>query len=195
MALNWQKTPILLGSQSPRRAQLLADLGLDFRQTKADMEEHYPNSLKAGAIAEYLAEAKADYLSAERQSDEVLICSDTVVWNKGKSLEKASSREEALEMLRAMSGGIHEVITGVCCIAPEGKTVFSDSCRVRFRKLSEKEMAYYLDTFNPYDKAGAYGIQEWIGMAAIEAIEGSFFTVMGLPTHRIVDYLDRRLGL
>tara|TARA_B100001115_G_C15818432_1_gene406599 strand:- start:1024 stop:1605 length:582 start_codon:yes stop_codon:yes gene_type:complete len=192
MALKWQESPILLGSQSPRRAQLLKDLGLKFRQCKADLDEVYPAELKAGAIAEFLAEAKADFLSAERQDHEILICSDTVVWNKGQSLEKAANREEALAMLAALSGGEHEVITGVCCIAPEGKTVFSDVCKVRFRAMDQAEMEYYVDTYKPYDKAGAYGIQEWIGLAAIEAIEGSFFTVMGLPSHRIVNYLKAR---
>lgn len=193
MALDWQKTPLLLGSQSPRRASLLKDLGLSFRQTKADMEENYPSELKGAQIAEYLAEAKADFLAEQRQEDEILICSDTVVWNKGQSLEKAQSRAEAIAMLQALSGGQHEVITGVCCLGPEGKTVFSDACIVRFRELSTSEIEYYVDTYQPYDKAGAYGIQEWIGLSAIEAIEGSFFTVMGLPTHRIVAYLKERI--
>lgn len=192
MALSWQESPILLGSQSPRRAQLLADLGLSFRQTKADLEEVYPGHLKAGEIAAYLAEAKADALVSERSASEILICSDTVVWNKGQSLEKAHNRAEALAMLAALSGGSHEVITGVCCIAPEGKTIFTDSCTVRFRTLDPAEMEYYVDQYQPFDKAGAYGIQEWIGLAAIEAIEGSFFTVMGLPTHALVNYLKSR---
>lgn len=192
MALDWQESPILLGSQSPRRAQLLADLGLRFRQTKADLDEVYPSHLQGGEIAAYLAEAKAEALMEQRQENEILICSDTVVWNKGQSLEKAQSRAEALAMLAALSGGSHEVITGVCCIAPEGKTIFTDTCKVRFRALDQVEMEYYVDQYQPYDKAGAYGIQEWIGLAAIEAIEGSFFTVMGLPTHAIVSYLKSR---
>jgi len=193
MALNWQNSPLLLGSQSPRRAQLLEALGLQFRQAKANLEEHYPPQLKGAQIAEYLAEAKADALAKERADDEILICSDTVVWNKGESLEKAANREEAMQMLLKLSGSDHEVITAVCCIAPEGRTVFSDTCKVRFRELDEAEILYYVDEFKPYDKAGAYGIQEWIGLAAIEAIEGSYFTVMGLPTHRIVEYLRQRL--
>lgn len=193
MALNWQESPILLGSQSPRRAQLLKDLGLHFRQIKADIEEVYPAQLQGAAIAEFLAEAKAKVVSAERQKEEILICSDTVVWNQGQSLEKAQNREEALSMLKALSGKEHEVITGVCCIAPEGKYVFSDACRVKFREMDLAEMEYYIDHYQPFDKAGAYGIQEWIGLAAIESISGSFFTVMGLPTHRIVTYLKNRI--
>ncbi len=192
MALNWQNTPILLGSQSPRRAQLLEALGLNFRQEKADLDEHYPNNLKGAEIAEYLAQAKAEALADNRRPEEILICSDTVVWNKGESLEKAANRAEALEMLRKLSGCEHEVITAVCCIAPEGTSTFSDSCKVRFRELDEAEISYYVDEYQPFDKAGAYGIQEWIGLSAIEAIEGSYFTVMGLPTHRIVKYLRQR---
>jgi septum formation protein len=189
MALIWQQRPILLGSQSPRRAQLLGDLGLQFRQIKANMSEDYPAQLKAGQIAEFLAESKADFLAEERRLDELLICSDTVVWSKGQSLEKAANRTEALAMLAQLSGDTHEVITGVCLIGEEGKTVFSDRCKVRFRTLSQEEMVYYVDHYQPFDKAGAYGIQEWIGLAAIEAIEGSYFTVMGLPTEKIVSYL------
>lgn len=193
MALKWQESPILLGSKSPRRAQLLQALGLRYRLIKADIEEHYPEHLKGAEIAEYLAQLKAETLASQRQDEEILICSDTVVWNKGESLEKASSREEALEMLRKLSGSQHEVITGVCCIAPEGKQVFSDSCKVFFREIDQEEMVYYVDKYQPFDKAGAYGIQEWIGLSFIEKIYGSYFTVMGLPTHLISQYLQDRL--
>ncbi len=193
MALDWQKTPILLGSQSPRRAQLLEALGLQFRLKKANIKEDYPAHLKAEQIAEFLAEAKAEALLNERNQNEVLICSDTVVWNQGESLEKASNRNEAIEMLQKLSGRNHEVITGVCCWGPEGKTTFSDVCKVYFREIDQKEIEFYIDQYQPFDKAGAYGIQEWIGLSAIERIEGSYFTVMGLPTHQIVEYLKARL--
>lgn len=193
MALEWQKTPLLLGSQSPRRADLLRSLGLQFRQMKADLDENYPASLKAAEIAEYLASAKADNLAPERKENELLICSDTVVWNNNESLEKARNRSEALAMLQKLSGQEHEVITAVCFIGPEGKHILSDRCSVRFKSLEKEEMEYYVDHYKPYDKAGAYGIQEWIGLSAIEAIHGSYFTVMGLPTHLIVDYLKKRL--
>ena len=189
MALDWQKTPLLLGSQSPRRAQLLRELGLEFRQAKADLDEVYPPELKAAEIACFLAEAKAKALAKERRPGEVLICSDTVVWCNGQSLEKAANKDEAIKMLKALSGQKHEVITGVSFWSDERQSTLYDTCIVEIRELEDAEMHYYIDHYQPFDKAGAYGIQEWLGLAAIRSIEGSYFTVMGLPTHLIVDYL------
>lgn len=194
MALDWQKTPILLGSQSPRRAQLLSQLGLSFRQAKADLEEVYPTELKGAEIACFLAEAKARALETQRREGELLICSDTVVWCEGQSLEKAAHKEEALEMLQALSNKEHEVITAISFWSDDEKVSLYDSCKVRFRELDLEEMHYYVDHFQPFDKAGAYGIQEWIGLAAIQSIQGSYFTVMGLPTHLIVEYLRSKRG-
>lgn len=194
MALDWQKTPILLGSQSPRRAQLLGELGLEFRQAKADLDEVYPPELKGAEIACFLAEAKAQALETQRREGELLICSDTVVWCEGHSLEKADNKEEALEMLQALSNKEHEVITAISFWSDHEKVSLYDSCKVRFRELDLEEMHYYVDHFQPFDKAGAYGIQEWIGLAAIQSIQGSYFTVMGLPTHLIVDYLRSKRG-
>ena len=181
---------ILLGSKSPRRATLIADLGLNYRQLSADIEEVYPPSLKAAEIAVYLAEKKSMALRSQLKDGEVLLCSDTVVWCDNRSLEKASSPAEAEKMLQFLSGKEHEVITGVC-LSDKGKSrSFSDTTRVRFKKLTEAEIAHYITTFQPFDKAGAYGIQEWIGMIGVEQIIGSYFTVMGLPSHLIYQELQ-----
>lgn len=189
MGLNWQKRKILLGSQSPRRAQLLREMGLNFRQLSADINEVYPSHLKGAAIAEYLAYEKAKTLLDQLEKDEILICSDTVVWLEGKSLEKAGSMEEAREMLSALSGKKHEVITGLF-IGDSSKTLLvNDKTEVQFKDLDLHTIEHYIQEFKPFDKAGAYGIQEWIGMIGIESIHGSFFTVMGLPCHLISDAL------
>lgn len=177
---------LVLGSQSPRRASLLEELGLPFRQISGTLEENYDPALRGAAIAEFLAQAKAEALSGQIASDEILLCSDTVVWCEGASLAKAQNPTEARAMLQKLSGRSHRVITALCLWSFSKKVVLSDSCTVHFRTLSNAEIDYYLAHFHPYDKAGAYGIQEWIGMVGIEKIEGSFFTVMGLPTHRLV---------
>lgn len=185
-----QYPPLLLGSQSPRRAQLLQQLGLRFRQKGAALDEHYPAHLQSAAIAEYLAQAKIQALAAERREDEILLCADTVVWCAGQSLEKAQNAQQAEAMLRQLSGRSHEVISAFCLWTPQKEILVSDSCRVHFRALSEAEIKYYVSQYQPFDKAGAYGIQEWIGMVGIPKIEGSYFTVMGLPTHRLIESLN-----
>lgn len=191
MALNWQEHLILLGSQSPRRAALLEEMGLQFRQAPADIKEHYPADLKGSEIAEYLAAKKAEALKDLRKSHEILLCSDTVVWLENQSLEKASNRDEAMEMLTALSGKTHEVITGLYLGDGSKEILLHDRTKVKFKSLSLAEIEYYIEHFKPFDKAGAYGIQEWIGMIGIEAIEGSYFTVMGLPCHRIAAELQK----
>lgn len=182
--------PLLLGSQSPRRAQLLRDLGLRFRQKGAEIDERYPAQLQGAAIAEFLAQAKAQALQKYWRAGEVLLCSDTVVWCEGQSLEKAADAGEAKAMLRQLSGKKHEVISALCLWSPEKELLLSDRCVVHFRTLSEAEIEHYVDQYQPFDKAGAYGIQEWIGMIGIPKIEGSYFTVMGLPTHLLIAALN-----
>ncbi len=190
MAVAWQKHPILLGSQSPRRAQLLKDMGLSFRQLASKVEEHYPSELKGAQIAEFLAELKANSLLDKLEGDEILICSDTVVWLEGKSLEKAKSKNEAREMLLALSGKEHAVISGLFMGNQKKSLLCHDQTLVKFKSLSIETIDYYIDQYQPFDKAGAYGIQEWIGMVGIESIKGSYFTVMGLPCHRIAEELE-----
>ena len=180
---------LILASKSPRRQQLLKDLGLDFEIHTKEVEESYPDHLKGAEIAEFLAIKKAMAFQESLSTDSIVLTSDTVVWCNGKSLEKASDAEEAKWMLEQLSGNRHNVITGVCLFSKEKKEVFSDTVEVTFRKLKEEEVQYYIDNYHPFDKAGAYGIQEWIGMAAITSIKGSFFTVMGLPTHLIMEKL------
>lgn len=178
---------LILASKSPRRQQLVKELGLPFEVRTKEVEESYPFHLKGFEIAEYLAEKKSNVFLQDLGSDEIVLTSDTVVWCSGESLEKAKDAGEALEMLTKISGKSHEVITGVCLQSLEKKLVFHDTVKVHFKEMSQEMMEYYIKNYQPFDKAGAYGIQEWLGMVAIEAIEGSFFTVMGLPTHRIME--------
>lgn len=178
---------LILASKSPRRQQLVKELGLPFEVRTMEVKEDYPSELKGSEIAEFLAEKKSNVFLKDLAPDEIILTSDTVVWCNGESLEKAKNAEEALEMLTKISGKSHEVITGVCLQSKEKKIVFHDIVKVYFMEMSTEMMEYYIENYQPFDKAGAYGIQEWLGMVAIEAIEGSYFTVMGLPTHRIME--------
>ena len=180
---------IVLGSGSPRRQQFLKDLGLHFEIRIKSVEEVYPFELKAGEISAYLAELKATALIDTLNPNEILITSDTVVWHQNTSLAKAKDASEATKMLEALSNDWHEVITSVCFSTTENQKTVSQTTRVKFKKLSKKEIAYYIDNFKPYDKAGAYGIQEWIGLIGIEEIEGSYPNVVGLPTQLVYSTL------
>lgn len=176
---------LVLGSRSPRRQELLRDMGYDFIIRTAEVEELYDANLVGAQIAEFLAQKKAEAQLGLIKEKEILLTSDTVVWCDNQSLAKAGNREEAESMLRKISGGTHEVITGVCLLSIDHREVFSSITNVTFRDLSTEEIDYYIQHYQPFDKAGAYGIQEWIGMWAIEKIEGSYFNVVGLPTHLI----------
>lgn len=180
---------IVLGSGSPRRQQFLKDLGLNFEIRLKSVEEVYPLELKAGEISAYLAELKATALIDTLNPNEILITSDTVVWHQNTSLAKAKDASEATKMLEALSNDWHEVITSVCFSTTEDQKTVSQTTRVKFKKLSKKEIAYYIDNFKPYDKAGAYGIQEWIGLIGIEEIKGSYPNVVGLPTQLVYSTL------
>ena len=175
---------IILGSQSPRRKELLAGLDLQFT-TKVipGLEETYPDTLKGEEIPVYLAEQKADaYTLAD---NELLITADTIVWFDGKVYGKPADEEEAKNMLRALSGRSHEVITGVCLRTNQKNISFASTTKVTFAQLTENEIEYYIHKYHPMDKAGSYGVQEWIGYIGVEHIEGSYFNVMGLPIQRL----------
>ena len=177
---------LLLASRSPRRAALMKELGIPFRVVETGhTDESYPPGLSGGAIARYLAEQKSDAYTGNLGTRQVLITADTIVWHGGRELGKPGNREEALEMLRQLSGDTHQVYTGVCLRSARNRTSFVVGTDVTFASLEEGEMEYYVDRFRPFDKAGAYGIQEWIGYVAVEKIVGSYFNVMGLPVHRV----------
>lgn len=180
---------IILASGSPRRKELLTALGLDFRVEPRFVEEIYPEHLQGAAIAEYLAQIKASpFVPTPNQ---IIITSDTVVWHRGTSLAKPVDAEEAKAMLMSLSGDWHEVISSLCITQAEEQWIGSASTRVKFSALSREEIDFYIEYFKPFDKAGAYGIQEWIGMVGIEEMVGSYFNVVGLPVHLLHQQLSR----
>ncbi len=180
---------IILASGSPRRHQFFKELDIPFEVRLKSVAEIYPSHLKAGAISDFLAELKAAVFNEELVPGEILITSDTVVWHKGASLAKASDETEAIQMLQTLSGDWHEVITSVCFTTHRSKRTVNTITRVKFKTLSEEEIRYYVNTYKPFDKAGAYGIQEWLGHIAIEELQGSYTNVMGLPTHLVYQML------
>lgn len=183
---------IVLASNSPRRQELLHELGIDFEIRIRPVDESYPEHLTMHDVALYLCEKKAMAFSeSELGKNELLITADTIVCFEDEILNKPLDRQHAIEMLQKLSGKKHAVITGVCLKSVEKIHSFFDSTDVYFRKLSTEEIEFYVDRFKPFDKAGAYGIQEWIGCAAIEKIEGSYFNVVGLPTARLYEELLR----
>lgn len=182
---------VVLASQSPRRKELLGNLDIPFEVRVKDIDESFPTELPVEDVAYFLAKKKAMAFVEELDDDTLLIAADTVVIVRGKVLNKPESREEALEMLKLLSGTTHQVCTGVA-FAYQGKVYADvDTAHVSFRKLEQAEMEYYVDRYRPYDKAGAYGIQEWIGYVGIEKLEGSFYTVMGLPVHLVYGWIRR----
>ena len=174
---------LILGSQSPRRKDLLASLDLDFKVITKNIDETYPNGLSNKEIAEYLANIKSTVFKPK--SNEIIITADTIVCVGNEILGKPSTKIEAIQMLKKLSDRAHEVITGVSIKSMNNEYTFSDTTSVHFGKLTYDEIDYYIDTYKPYDKAGSYGIQEWIGQIGITKIEGSYFNVMGLPVHRV----------
>jgi len=177
---------IILASQSPRRQQLMRDAGFEIEvKTKDGIEEVFPEGLTKNQIAEHLAKIKADAFAEELKEDNIIITADTIVWHKRKVLGKPENPEQAFKMIKSLSGKKHWVITGVCITAKEKQVVFHVSTEVFFAKLTDEEINYYIENYKPYDKAGAYGIQEWIGHIGIEKIKGSYFNVMGLPIQRL----------
>ncbi len=177
---------IILCSRSPRRKELLTNCGINFTMAiDYDVEEVYPAELPAHSVAEYLSELKAAGYPSPIAENEILITADTVVILGEKVLGKAKSRDEAIQMLSELSGSAHDVVTGVTFMRKNSKYTFSCKTRVWFREITQEEIEHYVDTYKPYDKAGSYGIQEWIGYVAIERIDGSFYNVMGLPIQQL----------
>lgn len=186
---------LLLASQSPRRRELLAACGLPFALAPHfDCEERYPSTLPAEEVAPYLSCLKSECFPLPLAPDEMLLTADTVVVSEESVLGKPHDRNEAIAMLRRLSGARHTVVSGVTIRTIERRITFDARTDVWFRPLSEEEIDYYIDRYRPYDKAGSYGIQEWIGYAAIERIDGSFYNVMGLPIQKLYVQLDAFLG-
>lgn len=181
---------LILGSASPRRQELLKSLGFEFlnKPIKAD-ESVWPKDLKAQEIPIYLAEIKADAYENVLKENELLITADTVVWCEGKVFNKPENFAAGKKMLEELSGKMHEVFTAVCLKSANKQTTFYDVSKVYFKKLKPDEIEYYLTNFSPYDKAGGYGVQDWIGYIGIDKIEGSFYNVMGLPVKELYEEL------
>jgi len=180
---------IILASGSPRRQKFLKELDIDFEIRLKDVEEIYPNHLKAEEITDFLAELKAAALTDTLSDNDILITSDTIVWHKDKALGKPTDKEDAFEMLKSLSGNTHDVITSVCIKNSSKSVIFNETTKVTFNTLTDEEINYYLENYRPYDKAGAYGIQEWIGLVAIAKIEGSYVNVVGLPVDKVYQHL------
>lgn len=182
---------LVLGSKSPRRQELLKGMGFDFVVRTQDSDESYPDSLPLEEVAEYIASQKAKVLLNTLSDTELLVCSDTAVIVDNQFLAKPANREEAILMLTTLSCKSHKVITGVHLSTSTQQWSFSDTTFVTFSSLTSEEIAYYVDHYKPYDKAGSYGIQEWIGYIGIDKMDGSYFNVMGLPTAKLWKELTR----
>lgn len=189
---NLDKYQIILASNSPRRKELMSGLGVDYVvRTLPDVDESYPADLAGAAIPEYISRKKADTYRSIMQPGELLITADTIVWLDGKVLGKPEGREGAVEMLRSLSGKSHQVFTGVCLTTTEWQKSFTATSDVEFDVLSEEEIRYYVDKYQPMDKAGAYGVQEWIGYIGVKSISGSFYNIMGLPIQKLYGELKK----
>lgn len=184
---------IILASGSPRRQQFFKDFDLPFEIRLKEIEEIYPDNLKAEEITNYLAELKAKAFEGELADNEILITSDTLVWLNDKALGKPKDYEDAFQILKSLSNQTHEVITSVCFKTTTKTETIFEITKVSFRELSDDSIRYYLDNYKPFDKAGAYGIQEWIGLIGIHKIEGSYTNVVGLPTEKVYTYLTSYL--
>ncbi|GAB4131930.1 MAG: Maf-like protein [Raineya sp.] len=189
LAEKFLQTEIILASASPRRRQLLASLDIEFEVKTKNTEESFEEDTPIQEIPCLLAQRKARAFGKELQSNQLIIAADTIVSIGGEVLNKPQNELEAETMLQKLSGQCHEVITGVCLLAKHKELVFHDTTRVYFKTLSLEEIFYYISKYKPYDKAGSYGAQEWLGMVAMQRIEGSYFNVMGLPTHKLYEEL------
>lgn len=185
-----KKYSLILASGSPRRQQFFKDLDLDFQIRLKEIEEIYPPELKAVEITDYLAQLKADAFDGELNDNEILVTSDTIVWHNNKALGKPKNAEDAFQMIKSMANATHEVFTSVCFKTKFSSTLINDVTKVTFADLSDEAILYYIENYKPYDKAGAYGIQEWFGFMAVAKVEGSYTNVMGLPTAKVYEYLS-----
>ncbi|QED36827.1 septum formation protein Maf [Antarcticibacterium arcticum] len=176
---------IILASGSPRRHQFLQEMGIPFTIDLRPVKEVYPTHLKASEITNYLSELKAEVFLKELKEKDILITSDTIVWHNDKALGKPERTAEAIEMLESLSGTTHKVITSVSFTTSRSQKTVHSTTGVTFKKLNREEIEYYIENYRPFDKAGAYGIQEWIGLIGITRVEGSYFNVVGLPTHMV----------
>lgn len=187
---NLKKYHIILASNSPRRRELLSGLGINFDvKVLPDLDETYPQQLPVGEVAQYIAAKKADAYRNVMSNDDLIITADTIVVADGEVMGKPVDAQEAHQMLCKLSGRKHQVITGVCLTTMSSQRQFSVATDVTFKRLTSQEIDFYIENYQPYDKAGAYGIQEWIGYIAVTGIEGSYFNVMGLPVQRIYEEL------
>jgi septum formation protein len=184
-----QKYKLILASGSPRRQQFFKDLDLDFEIRLKEIEEIYPPELKAEEITNYLAKLKANAFEGELQTNDILITSDTIVWHNNKALGKPKDAQDAFEILKSLSNATHDVITSVCFKTISKTTLIYEITKVTFNELSDESINYYIKNYKPFDKAGAYGIQEWIGFMGVSKIEGSYANVMGMPTDKVYNYL------
>ncbi len=193
---NLKNYRIVLASQSPRRKELLAGLGLEYEtRVLPDVDESFPSELTGGDIPMYIAREKAEAYRPSLSADELLITADTIVWLGGTVLGKPVDRDDALRMLGLLSGRTHEVYTGVCLTTIRWQHTFTARTEVRFCPLDEEEITWYVDRYRPFDKAGAYGVQEWIGYVGVEHIAGSYFNIMGLPVQRLYRELKKMPAL
>lgn len=192
MLENLNKYKIILASNSPRRKELLSGLGVDYEvKTMSDVDESYPDGLSGDEIAGYIARGKAEAYRSLIQADELVITADTIVWLDGTVMGKPKDEEEAMNMLRQLSGKTHQVITGVCLTTASMQKTFATVTDVTFAALTEDEISYYVTRYQPMDKAGSYGVQEWIGFVGVENLSGSYFNVMGLPIQRLYTELKK----
>jgi septum formation protein len=191
---NLSKYHIILASGSPRRQQFFRDLGLDFEVRLKPVVEEFPKRLRHFEISDYLAQLKAIPFKDTLKENDILITSDTIVWHNNEALGKPKNSSEAFQMLKSMSNTTHDVITSVCFTTSKLQKTVNAITKVTFKELSDDELNYYIDTYRPFDKAGAYGIQEWIGKIGITHIEGSYFNVMGLPTHLVYKTINGLIG-
>ncbi len=178
------KYNVILASGSPRRQNFLKELDIPFTVQVKSVDEVYPSHLKASEITEYLSELKSNAFTDLKEKD-LLITSDTIVWFEGSALEKPKDKKEAFQMLKQLSGKTHKVYTSVCLRTSSSQKTVTDVTSVEFDDLTDEEISYYVKTYQPYDKAGSYGIQEWIGLIGVKSIRGSYFNVMGLPVHKL----------
>ena len=192
MLENLNKYKVVLASNSPRRKELLSGLGIAYEvKTLPDIDESFPEGMDGVEIPAYIARVKADAYREMMAPDELIITADTIVWLDGEVMGKPHDAEDARRMLRALSGQTHQVITGVCLTTADAQKSFATVTDVTFCRLSEEEIAYYVEHYRPMDKAGSYGIQEWIGFVGVESISGSYFNVMGLPIQRLYTELKK----
>lgn len=180
--------PLILASTSPRRQFLMKEAGYQFRVEAPTHDEKFPDFMPAEMVPKFLAEEKAKSF-LPKLTNEIVLTADTVVILRGNILNKPVDREDAIRMLSTLAGRTHKVITAVCLMAKDKQDSFADATKVTFSKLTEEEITYYVDTCKPFDKAGSYGAQDWLGMVGIERIQGSYFTVMGMPMHKVYSHL------